>query len=41
MPHEDDSEGSLARAMWLHKHQLENMEKVTASGVSKGFNGKS
>ena len=40
LPHEDDSELSLARATWLHKNKLETTEIVTANGVSKAFNGK-
>ncbi|WP_194165919.1 DUF6890 family protein [Shewanella sp. YLB-07] len=39
LPHEDDSEQSIARALWLHKHHLESLEIVTANGVNRAFSG--
>ncbi|WP_374702362.1 hypothetical protein [Shewanella sp. GutDb-MelDb] len=40
LPHEDDSEQSIARALWLHKNNLESLEIVTANGVNRAFSGK-
>ncbi|MEZ9198584.1 DUF6890 family protein [Shewanella sp. 10N.286.54.B9] len=40
LPHEDDSEQSIARALWLHKNHFESLEVVTANGVNKAFGGK-
>ncbi|WP_159105300.1 DUF6890 family protein [Shewanella marina] len=39
LPHEDDSERSIARALWLHKSHLEHLEIVTANGVNRAFTG--
>ncbi|NRD73264.1 hypothetical protein HQQ94_08405 [Shewanella sp. VB17] len=41
LPHEDDSEQSIARALWLHKNNIQNLEIVTANGVNRAFSGKS
>ncbi len=40
LPHEEDDEQSIARALWLHKHHFETLEIITANGVGKAFNGK-
>ncbi|WP_174208583.1 MULTISPECIES: DUF6890 family protein [Shewanella] len=37
LPNEDDSEQSIARALWLHKTQLENIEVATAKGIGRAF----
>ncbi|MGI2146250.1 DUF6890 family protein [Shewanella frigidimarina] len=40
LPTEDDSELSMARAMWLHKNHFESLEAITANGVNRAFSGK-
>ncbi|QYK02448.1 DUF6890 family protein [Shewanella psychrotolerans] len=40
LPNEDDSELSMARAMWLHKNHFESLEAITANGVNRAFSGK-
>ncbi|WP_428194135.1 DUF6890 family protein [Aliivibrio sifiae] len=36
LPNEDDSEDSLARALWLEKHRTEQLAKAVASGLNGG-----
>nr|WP_296298634.1 hypothetical protein [Rheinheimera sp.] len=40
LPGEDDSEMSIARALWLHKNHFESLEAITANGVNRAFAGK-
>ncbi|WP_407820372.1 DUF6890 family protein [Shewanella algae] len=40
MPHEDDSEQSLARASWLYQRQREEQETIMANAVARAFSGK-
>jgi hypothetical protein len=40
LPSEDDSEQSIARALWLHKNHFESLEAITANGVNRAFGGK-
>ncbi|MFC4654378.1 DUF6890 family protein [Rheinheimera marina] len=40
LPGEDDSEQSLARALWLHKNQAQSLEAIVANGVNRAFGGK-
>jgi len=40
LPHEDDSEKSLARAAWLMKRRNEDLEAIVTNGVSKAFGGR-
>ena len=37
LPHEDNSEINLARAVWLNNQYFENMANATASGIAKCF----
>lgn len=39
LPHENDSELSLARAAWLMKRQREDLEILISNAVSKAFSG--
>ncbi|WP_284138528.1 DUF6890 family protein [Pseudoalteromonas obscura] len=39
LPHEDDSELSLARASWLYERQREDALNLIANGVNKAFGG--
>ncbi|WP_371874334.1 DUF6890 family protein [Shewanella algae] len=40
LPHEDDSEQSLARASWLYQRQREEQETIMANAVARAFSGK-
>ncbi|MBH0073777.1 hypothetical protein I6E78_17675 [Pseudoalteromonas sp. NZS127] len=40
LPHEDDSEYSIARASWLYKRQREDLENIITNAVCKAFGGK-
>ncbi|TCJ98833.1 hypothetical protein EV694_1260 [Volucribacter psittacicida] len=37
LPHEDDSDINLARAIWLNKQYFENLATAVASGIAKVF----
>ncbi|MFZ7175154.1 DUF6890 family protein [[Pasteurella] aerogenes] len=37
LPHADDSDQNLARALWLHKNYFENLADAVASGIAKCF----
>nr|DAY04035.1 MAG TPA: hypothetical protein [Caudoviricetes sp.] len=37
LPHDDNSEINLARAIWLNKQQFENLANAVASGIAKCF----
>ncbi|WP_417762175.1 DUF6890 family protein [Shewanella sp.] len=40
LPHEDDSEQSLARASWLYKRQREELEAIIINGIGRAFSGR-
>ncbi|WP_190273657.1 DUF6890 family protein [Shewanella halifaxensis] len=40
LPHEDDSEISIARAAWLLTRQREDLEAIVTNAVCKAFGGK-
>ena len=40
LPHEDDSEISIARAAWLLSLQREDLEAIVTNAVCKAFGGK-
>jgi hypothetical protein len=40
LPHEDDSEQSLARAAWLNKRSKEDLEAIVTNAVCKAFGGR-
>ncbi|AAZ93667.1 unknown [Pasteurella phage F108] len=37
LPHEDNTEQNLARALWLNKQFFENLANAVASGIAKCF----
>ncbi|WP_425589744.1 DUF6890 family protein [Salinivibrio sp. SS3] len=39
LPHGEDNERDIARAMWLEKEYWQNMATATANGIAKGFTG--
>ncbi|WP_422613702.1 DUF6890 family protein [Aeromonas popoffii] len=39
LPHEDDDLDSLARAIWLDKHNQESNAAAVAEGIAKALNG--
>ncbi|MFM9758505.1 MULTISPECIES: DUF6890 family protein [Aeromonas] len=39
LPHEDDDLDSLARALWIDKHQQESNAATVAEGIAKALNG--
>ena len=40
LPHEDDSEQSLARASWLYQRQRQDLEAIIINGIGRAFSGK-
>ncbi|WP_432654098.1 DUF6890 family protein [Shewanella algae] len=40
LPHEDDSEQSLARASWLYQRQSKEQETIMANAIVRAFSGK-
>jgi hypothetical protein len=40
LPHEDDTEQSLARAAWLMKRRNEDLEAIVTNAVCKAFGGR-
>lgn len=39
LPNADDDIDSLARAIWLDKHERERLSHAVAEGITKAFNG--
>ncbi|WP_368229867.1 hypothetical protein [Aeromonas sp. R10-1] len=39
LPGADDDIDSLARAIWLDKHERERLSHAVAEGITKAFNG--
>ncbi|MBV7598033.1 MULTISPECIES: DUF6890 family protein [Aeromonas] len=39
LPQADDDLDSLARAIWLDKHERERLSHAVADGIAKAFNG--
>jgi hypothetical protein len=40
LPHEEDTEESLARAMWLDEYFAQTKANKTAQGIAMALNGK-
>ncbi|MGS0691178.1 DUF6890 family protein [Shewanella sp. 30m-9] len=40
LPHEDDSEISIASALWLNGRKREDLEAIVTNAVCKAFGGK-